>query len=157
MLEGRTEQPSRVSDSAAVKSLIASALFAMFASLVARDAAADPPTTSVTWRILEVRGDSSDTFVSRFEVIARTGERAPERVGPITMRCSMSYLDGLLTCAYGGAFDHVRIRRAGGRCVIEAARSTEHGMTGRRSLGSFRCAAHIEERVEQPSRDGGAP
>lgn len=125
---------------------------------VSRGASADPPrpgATQVTWRILEVRGDSSDTFMSRFEVLARTGNGPAERVGPITMRCSMAHLDGVLSCGYGGAFDYLRVRRVGGRCVIEAERTTEHGMRGRRVLGRFRCAAHIEESVEQPTRDGG--
>lgn len=120
---------------------------------------ADPPPsrgpgTQVTWRILESRGTDSASFSSRFEVVARDRDGATQRLGPFRMPCVVSHDDGVLACAYGGAFDYLRVRRAGRACVIEAQRSTEHGMGPRRVLGRFRCSAPVVETVERASPAG---
>lgn len=118
--------------------------------IAAGEAVADPPGapgpgTQVTWRILENRGTDSATFSSRFELVARARDGATQRLGPFRLPCYLSRDGGVLTCSYGGAFDYLRVRRAGRACVIEAQRSTEHGMGARRVLGRFRCSAPVVE------------
>jgi hypothetical protein len=128
--------------------------------LVARAAVADPPPatsgTRVAWRILENHDTDPTHFSSRFEVVARAPDGATQRVGPFRLPCAISTQDDVLTCGYASAFDYLRIRRAGGACVVEAQRSTEHGMGPRRVLGRFRCRGPLQETVERVDLpDGG--
>lgn len=108
---------------------------------------ADPlQGTTITWRILANHGEPAAAISSRFElvVVDRHGTR---RVGPFELPCYLSTDDDALTCTYGGAFDILRVRRVGGRCVAERQLSTEHGNQPPHQLAAFRCEGPIHVSV----------
>ncbi len=103
---------------------------------------AQTPRFEVAWRLLENRGESGD-LASRFEVTVRDPAGRVTRFGPFAWRCHVSYENGRLSCTYGGAFDYLRVRHRDGICLLEAQRSTEHGMYPTRSLGRAPCAGDV--------------
>lgn len=108
---------------------------------------AQTPRFEVAWRLLENRGESGD-LASRFEVTVRDPAGHVTRFGPFAWRCYVAYEHGRLSCVYGGAFDYLRVRHRDGVCLLEAQRSTEHGILPARSIGRAPCAGTVTARFE---------